>query len=99
MAAKLNVKKKKADELPTMAVPEVCWLTGPEGRERWKEVEIELEAKKQKKADVAAQKEQAELNKQRRRKEIVSGNKEVTFSGSLTSRRLTNCTTSPSHFV
>jgi hypothetical protein len=56
MVMKLNSRNKKFKKLPTMSVPDVWWLTGPKGREQWKHMENEQEAKRQKKAEVAARK-------------------------------------------
>jgi hypothetical protein len=33
MVMKLNTRSKKSEELPTMSLPDVRWLTGPNGRE------------------------------------------------------------------
>jgi hypothetical protein len=63
MALKMNWKKKRKDELPTMAVPEVCWLTGQKGKEQWDAVKTRNEAKRQKKADADARKEQAQQDR------------------------------------
>lgn len=63
MAKKLNSKAKNQEELPLMDVPEVRWLTGERGREAWRAEEVVIQAKKQKKADVVARKEQAEADK------------------------------------
>jgi hypothetical protein len=52
------------EELPLMHIPEVRWLTGAKGREHWRVEEVTIQAKKQKKADVVARKEQAEAEKQ-----------------------------------
>lgn len=54
LTTKLNTKNKKSEELPTMSVPDVQWLTGSKGREQWKQMEIEQEAKMLKKAEAAA---------------------------------------------
>jgi hypothetical protein len=64
MAMKLNSKTKNQEELPLMHIPEVRWLTGAKGRERWRVEDITIQAKKQKKADVVARKEKAEAEKQ-----------------------------------
>ena len=54
MALKINSKKRKKDELPTMVVPEVRWLTGQKGKEQWNVVKAQNEARKQKKAEADA---------------------------------------------
>ena len=54
MALKINSKKRKKDELPTMVVPEVRWLTCQKGKEQWNVVKAQNEARKQKKAEVDA---------------------------------------------
>jgi hypothetical protein len=54
MAMKLNMRNKKSEELPTMLLPDLQWLTGPNGREWWKQLGIEQEAKRQKKTEAAA---------------------------------------------
>jgi len=88
MAKKLNSKAKNQDELPLMDVPEVRWLTGERGREVWRAEEAVIQAKKQKKADVVARKEQAEADKQQRRREMMLGTREVAFSGGLSSKKV-----------
>jgi hypothetical protein len=88
MVMKLNMRNKKFEELLTMSLPDVRWLTGPNGKERWNQLGIKQEAKRQKKAEAAAQKEQAEVDKQRRWQDIMLGQKEVVFSGGLSSKKV-----------
>ena len=81
---KTSSKKKKKDQLPTMAVPEVRWLTGQKGK--WDTVKAQNEAKKQKKAKADARQEQAKQGRQERWLEIVMGCTTVTFSDELSSK-------------
>jgi hypothetical protein len=71
-----------------MHVPEVRWLTGDKGREHWRVEEVVIQAKKQKKADVVARKEQAEAEKQQWRREMMLGTRDVVFSGWLSSKKV-----------
>ena len=87
MALKINSKKKKKDELPTMAVPEVRWLTGQKGKEQWDAVKAQNEVKRRKKAEAEARKEQAQQDRQERRR-VIMGGTTVTFSGGLSSKKV-----------
>jgi hypothetical protein len=88
MAVKLNSKTKNQEELPLMHVPEVRWLMGAKGREHWRVKEVTIQAKKQKKADMVARKEQAEAEKQRRQRKMMLGTREVVFLGGLSSKKV-----------
>ena len=88
LSAKLNSKTKNQEELPLMHVPEVRWLMGNKGREHWRVEEVMIQAKKQKKADVVARKEQAEAEKQQRRREMMLGTREIVFLGGLSSKKV-----------